>query len=114
MRLQFRVRTLGWNGEIRREVERSVEFAVDRHNDRIERISVYLIDLKRSRGERVLLCQMTAILKGARPALILQRGRDIVSAVNRAARRLNYHIGRNINRARMPDAKAYRTTVRAA
>ena len=114
MRLQFRVRTSGWSGEIQREVERSIEFAVDRYNDRIDRISVYLTDLKRSRGPRVLLCQMTAILKGAKPALILQRGQDVISTVNRAARRLNYHIGKNINRARMPDAKEYRATVRAA
>lgn len=114
MRLQFRVLARGWNGEIRREVERSVEFAVDRHNDRIDRISVYLTDLKQSRGERAVLCEMTAVLKGAKPALILQRGRDIVSTVNRAVRRLNYNIGRNINRARIPDAREYRTTVRAA
>lgn len=114
MEIAIRARHVGWNEELRQQIERSIEFAVDRHRSRIGRISVYLSDLNGPRGGVDKVCQMTADIRGARPVLILERGDDLLGMVNRAARRLGYRIGRHTHRQRMPHQREYRSTIRAA
>jgi putative sigma-54 modulation protein len=113
MEIAIRARHVGWNDELRQQVERSIDFAVDRHRGRIDRISVYLSDLNGPRGGVDKLCQITADLRGTRPVLILERGKGLLAVVNRAARRLGYRIGRNIHRRRASGAPEYRATIRA-
>lgn len=100
MKIAVRARQVGWNEELRRQVERSIEFAVDRHKSRIDRISVYLNDLNGPRGGVDKLCQITADIRGARPVLILERGDDLQAVVSRAAKRLGYRISRHAHRQR--------------
>src|SRR5579885_3514886 len=114
MKLHFRVRAHQWSNEIQRQIERSIRFAVDRYSDRIESVAVYAANLNPSRVANVNLCQITAILKGAKPTLILERGDDLATVANRAARRLRYHIGKNLERARARCGNAYRATIRVA
>lgn len=114
MEIAIRARDVGWNEELRQQVERSIEFAIDRHKSRIDRISVYLSDLNGPRGGVDKLCQITADIRGARPVLILERGDDLMGMVNRAARRLGYRIGGHTHRQRMPRQREYRSTIRAA
>lgn len=114
MEIAVRVRELGWTEELQNEVERRIEYAVDRHRSRIDRISVYLTDLNGPRGGTDKLCQITADVRGARPVLILERGDDLLAVVNRAARRLGYRIGRSIHRGRVSGAPEHRATIRVA
>ncbi|HWC01000.1 MAG TPA: HPF/RaiA family ribosome-associated protein [Bryobacteraceae bacterium] len=114
MEIAVRARHVGWNEELRQQVERSLEFAIDRHRSRIDRISVYLSDLNGPRGGIDKLCQITADIRGARPVLILERGRDLQTVVGRAARRLGYRIARHMHRQRIPSQRARRNTIRAA
>jgi hypothetical protein len=114
MELAIRARRAGWSEELQRHVERSIEFAVDRHRSRICRISVYLSDLNGPRGFFDKLCQITAEIRGARPVSVLERGDDLQAVVNRAARRLSYRIGRRTDRQRMPHPREYRATIRTA
>lgn len=114
MKIAIRARHVGWNEDFQQQVERSIEFAVDRHRSRIDRISVYLTDLNGPRGGADKLCQITADLRGTNPILILERGDDLLAVVNRATRRLGYRIGRTIHRRRTQGARAYRATIRAA
>ena len=114
MEIAIRARHIGWNEELRHHVERSIEFAVDRHKDRIDRISVYLGDLNGPRGGIDKLCQITAAIRGARPVFILEKGDEFHAVVNRAAKRLGYRVGRRTQRQRMPHQREYRATVRAA
>lgn len=114
MEIVIRARDIGWNDELRRQVERSITFAVDRHTKRIRRVSVYLTDLNGPRGGVDKLCQITADLRGSRSVLILEIGDDLLGVVTRAARRLGYRVGRSIQRLRTPPAREYRTTIRAA
>ena len=114
MEIAVRVRQLGWNDELQEQVERSIDHAVDRHRNRIDRVSVYLTDLNGPRGGSDKLCHITADLRGVRPVLILETGDDLITVVNRAARRLGYRIGRSIHRGRVAGAPEHRATIRAA
>lgn len=114
MRIAVRARDLGWNDSLQQKLERSIETAVDRHRSRIDRISVYLADLNGPRGGVDKLCQITADIRGARPVLILERGDDLLTVVNRAARRLGYRVARNVQRWRTPHVREYRRSIRAA
>lgn len=46
MEIAIRTRDLEWNENLRKLVERRIDYAVDRHKSRIGRISTCLSDLK--------------------------------------------------------------------
>ncbi len=109
MNISVRTRGMDWNESLQQQVERSIAFAVDRHEGRVEQVTVYLADLNGPRGGVDKLCQITAELKGCLPVMILETGEDVAGAVNRASRRLGYRIGRRIARSRevrMPMSRA--------
>jgi ribosome-associated translation inhibitor RaiA len=112
MEVAVRARDIVWNEDLHERVQRSIEFAVDCHSSRIDRISVYLADLNGPRGGVDKLCQITAEIRGAKPVRILEKGDDLVTAVNRAARRLGYRIGRRVHRRRIAGAPEHRGTIR--
>jgi putative sigma-54 modulation protein len=114
MEIAVRARDILWNEDLQQRVQRSIEFAVDRHSGRIDRISVYLTDLNGPRGGVDKLCQITAEVRGAKPVMILEKGDDLLAAVSRAARRLGYRIGRRVHRRRMAGAPEHRGTIREA
>jgi putative sigma-54 modulation protein len=114
MEIVVRARNIGWNDELRQQVERSIAFAVDRHSGRIDRISVSVIDLNGPRGGVDKLCRITAHLRGSRPVSIMERGDDLMAIVNQAARRLGYRVGKKLHRQCTPGAREYRTTIRVA
>jgi ribosome-associated translation inhibitor RaiA len=114
MKISVRTRDIRWTEELQSHVERTISFALDRYAQRIDRISLYVADLNGPRGGVDKLCQITADVKGTRPVAILERGYDLATMVNRAARRLRYHVGRNIERLHTPGARQYRMSIRAA
>ena len=98
MKISVRPRDIRWSDELQKQVERSIMFAVDRYSTQVTGVSVYLADLNGPRGGVDMLCQITAELRGAMPVLILEKGDDLLTTVNRAANRLGYRIGRRIDR----------------
>ena len=114
MEITVRARHIGWDEDLQKQVERSIAYAVDRHQSRIDRVAVHVVDLNGPRGGVDKLCQITANVRGARPVLILERGYDLMAVVNRAARRLGYRIGRSVHRGRISGAPEHRATIRAA
>ncbi len=114
MEIAIRTCDIDWNEELQQQVERSIEFAIDRHKSRINRISVYLRDVNGPRGGADKVCQITADIHGTVPVLILERGDDLQTVVGRAARRLGYRIGRRTHHLRIPNQRTYRTTIRTA
>lgn len=114
MEIEVRTREIRWNDDLQRRLERSIERAVDRHRNRITRISVYLTDLNGPRGGVDKLCQLTAELRGAAPVTILEKGANLETVINRAARRLGYRAGRRLDRRRVAGAPEHRATIRAA
>lgn len=114
MEIAVRARDIVWNEDLQQQVHRSVEFAVDRHRSRIDRITVTVTDLNGPRGGVDKLCHITANVRGAKPVIIMEKGDDVAAIVNRAARRLGYRIGRCVHRRRIPGAPEHRGTIRAA
>lgn len=114
MEIIVRTRDVEWNDKLQKNVERSIEYAVDRHRSRIYRISVLLADLNGPRGGVDKLCRLKAKIRGTKPVLILETGDNLLAAVNRAARRLGYRVGRNVERRRTSSgAPRHRATIRA-
>jgi ribosome-associated translation inhibitor RaiA len=114
MKLSIRARDFEWTPEIRKQVERNIEFAVDRHKEQVSDISVYLADLNGPKGGVDKLCQITANLRGrGKPIAILEKGTDILPAVYRATRRLRNRIAGSVQRRNRPVARRFRATVRA-
>jgi hypothetical protein len=66
MRLSIRARDVKWTPELQDSVERRIEFAVDRHKQRVSDVSVYIADLNGPKGGVDKLCQITASLRDAR------------------------------------------------
>ena len=114
MEIAVRARDIVWNEDLQDRVERSIEFAVDRHKSRIPRISVHVSDVNGPRGGVDKLCQITADVRGAQPVMILEKGVDVLAVINRAVRRLRYRIGRRVHRERIAGAPEHRATIRAA
>ena len=114
MTISIRVRGIEWTDELRKEVERSVAFAVDRYQTHVSHVSVYLVDLNGPKGGTDKLCQITATLRSGNPVFILEKGSEIVPTVNRAVDRLRYRIGRGIRRWKRPAAQRSDAYERAA
>ena len=72
---------LEWNEELQKQLERSLEFAVNRHKDRIDRISISLTDLNGPRGGKDKLCHIAAEVRGARPVMILEQGDNLLAVL---------------------------------
>jgi putative sigma-54 modulation protein len=102
MTISIRVRGIEWSDELRKQVERSVEFAVDRYHAHVSHVLVYLMDLNGPKGGADKLCQITAELRRSNAVLILEKGAEVVPTVHRAVGRLRYQIGRSIQRCRRP------------
>jgi putative sigma-54 modulation protein len=114
MTIDIRARGIDFTDELRKAVERCIGFAVDRYDTQLEKISVYLVDLNGPKGGVDKLCQLTANLCRGNPVLIREKGTEILSIVNRAARRLGYRIGRNLQHQHRPDLRRFHESIRAA
>lgn len=114
MTIAVRVRGIDFTDELRDAVERIVVFATDRYNTHVDKISVYLADLNGAKGGVDKLCQITAYFRRGNPVLILEKGSETLTVVNRAARRLGHRIGQNVQRRNRPDSQDFRESIRAA
>jgi putative sigma-54 modulation protein len=112
--IDFRVRGIECSDEMREAVERIIAFAVDRYDSQVEKVSVTLVDVNGPKGGVDKLCQITARLTRGNPVLILEKGTEILSAVNRAARRLDHRIGRRVQRYHRPHLQTFRKSIRTA
>ena len=114
MKINVRVRGINFSDEMHKAVERIIAFAVDRFDTQVDKISVYLADVNGPKGGVDKLCQITANLSRGNPVLILEKGTDILSMVNRAASRVGHRIGRNLQHRRRPDLRRFHESIRAA
>ncbi len=114
MKVLLRPRGIEWSDELQKLVERSIAFAVDRYSSRVTQITVYLADVNGPRGGVDKQCQISAELRGSMPVHILEKGDDLLAAVNRAARRLSYRVARTIQRPKTAPTRRPRTPGRVA
>lgn len=114
MTIDLRVRGIDLTDELRQAVERCVGFAVSRYNSQIDKISVGLADTNGPKGGDDKLCRIAANLSRGERVLILATGGEILSTVNRAARRLDHRIGTMVQRRNRPNLHTFRESIRAA
>jgi ribosome-associated translation inhibitor RaiA len=112
--ISIRVHGIELTDELRKEVKRSVAFAVDRYDRQLHDVTVYLTDLNGPKGGVDKLCQITANLSRGNAVLILEKGTGILPTVNRAAHRLGPRVGRNIQRRNRPQMRRFRDSIRVA
>lgn len=112
MEIAVRTHDLEWNEDLQKQVERSIDYAVDRHRSRIGRISVSLSDVNGPRGGVDKLCQITADVRGVPRVVISERRDNLLSAIGRAVRRLGFRIARSIDRRRQSGAPKHGPTIR--
>lgn len=112
MQIAVRTRDLNDNEDLRTQVERRIDYAVDRQRNRIDRISVCLSDVNGPRGGIDKLCQMTADVRGIGTVLITERGSNLLEAIANAAGRLGVRIRGSIERRRRSSAPDRRKTIR--
>ena len=112
--VNFHVRGIDFTDELHDAVQKLVVFAVDRYETQVAKVSVYLTDLNGPKGGVDKLCQITANLRRGNPVFMLEKGSDLLTTVNRAARRIGHLIGRTVQRRNRADSQTFRKSIRVA
>jgi ribosome-associated translation inhibitor RaiA len=110
MELSIRTRAIESTDELRDLVARRLQFALDTFTDRIESVSVYLMDLNGPRRGVDKICQITVRLHGAGSLAVLERGATPAGALSRATRRLKYRVSEALRRSVRPSGESIRTS----
>lgn len=92
MLITLRSQGVGLTSEIRREIERRLEFALDRQRRRLSAVDVFVSDVNGPRGGVDKICQVTAVLRGRRTLTVLERSGNLVAGCGRAGKRLAHRI----------------------
>jgi putative sigma-54 modulation protein len=96
--VNIRSNGIGITHKLRKHVQRTIAFSLDRFAHRFESISVFLADLNGPRGGVSNLCQ---------------RASETEAAIKRAADRLKSAVSRRFNRRKRPVRVLSRTPVRS-
>jgi len=108
MQLSIRTRAIEVTDELRDLVTQRVQFALDTFKDRIEAVSVYLMDLNGPRQGVDKLCQITVRVQGAGSVVVLERSSSMAIALSRAASSLKYRVSEGLRRATRPSTESIR------
>lgn len=108
MQLSIRTRAIEVTDELRDLVTQRVQFALDTFKDRIEAVSVYLMDLNGPRQGIDKLCQITVRVRGAGSVVVLERSSSMAIALSRAASSLKYRVSEGLRRAVRPSTESIR------
>lgn len=85
---------------LRAHVERRVQFALSRFQQRVVRLTVRLCDLNGPRGGVDKSCSLQVRLRGLPDIVIEGTEADLYVAINRAADRAGLAVGRQLRRMR--------------
>jgi putative sigma-54 modulation protein len=114
MELSIRTRAIETTDELRDLVTRRLQFALDTFTDRIDAVSVYLMDLNGPRRGVDKLCQITVRVRGIGSLAVLERASPPAAALGRAARRVKYRVAETLRRSIESSSKSIRTSSEAA
>ena len=109
MELSIRGRAVNVTDETRELVTRRIQLALDTFKDRMEAVSVYLIDLNGPKRGIDKLCQITVRVHGVGELVVVEQGLTLAAALNRASARMKYRISEAIRRAVRPTLESIRT-----
>ena len=114
MELSIRTRAIETTDELRDLVTRRLQFALDAFAERIESVSVYLMDLNGPRRGVDKLCQITVRVHGIGSLAVLERSSTPAGALSGAARRVKYRVSEAFRRSVRPSSESIRTNSEAA
>lgn len=100
MVIDIRTRGFTLTPGLRTHVERRLEFALDRYQDRVARARVVLGDVNGPRGGRDKRCKLELTLRGSSPVRATAISRDLYAAVDQAAHRAGQSLTRALTRER--------------
>ncbi len=86
--------------DLRAHVEQRLQFALNRFQERVERVAVHLSDINGPRGGVDQHCHLQLRLHGLPDIVVKDTEADIHVAVDRAAQRCGRTLGRYLRRAR--------------
>lgn len=98
MKIEMRTRGFSLTPGLRLHAERRLEFALDRHRERIARVRVVLADVNGPRKGDDKLCRVEVHLRGARPIRAAAVDGDAYAAISLAARRAGRALARSLRR----------------
>lgn len=100
MKIHVRGRQVQVDDRVRAHVERRLQSSLDRFADRVQRVTVYLIDVNGPRGGEDKVCRIDARLRPVGALFIAEADADLFAAVDRAADRLGDALARALRRRR--------------
>jgi putative sigma-54 modulation protein len=100
MIVELRSRGFSLTPALRAYVERRLAFALDRHLDRIARVSVVLADVNGPKGGADKACRIDVRLRGGRVARATAVEQDGYASIDRTAHRVARLVAREIARER--------------
>lgn len=100
MRVQVRGKGIEIMHSVRARAERSLQFALGRYGERIELVTVRLVDVNGPRGGADKRCLLDVKLYPTGRLLIEEVADDAGTALDRAADRAQQAVGRQLQRTR--------------
>jgi ribosomal subunit interface protein len=100
VKIEIRTRGFTLTRALRSAVERRVEFALDRHADRISRVRVHLGDVNGPRGGADKSCRVEVRMRGGRSVRVSVVDADAYAAMNAAVHRVARAVARALERER--------------
>jgi putative sigma-54 modulation protein len=85
---------------LRAHGERSLEFALKRFGDRVDRVTVWLTDVNDPGGDIDKCCQIAVRLRPMGSVFVVEAAADLYAALGRAAGRAGRAVGRRLGRDR--------------
>jgi putative sigma-54 modulation protein len=98
--VEIRTRGFVLTAALRSHVERRLEFALDRYQDRIARIRVVLADVNGPKGGDDKSCRIELRLRGGRALRVTAVDGDAYAAIGAAAHRAGRALARALHRER--------------
>lgn len=100
MRIEIQARGFALTQGLRAHVDRRLQFALSRFQDRLGRITVHLSDVNGPRGGVDKLCQLRLCVQGLPQIVVKDTEADLYIAVDRAAERAGRLLRCQLRRAR--------------
>lgn len=114
MELSIRTRNLELTDALREQIERRLDFALDRFRDHVQDALVYLMDLNGPKGGVDKLAQITVRVSRIGEMAVRETGTTTSAALNRAARRLKYRLAEALRAEETLSRESIRTAEAAA
>lgn len=100
MVIDIRTRGFTLTPGLRTHLERRLDFALDRHQERVAPVRAVIGEANGRRGGREKVCRITLELRGGRPVRATVTSGDAYSAIDAAAHRVARALTRAVERER--------------